>query len=555
MKRFLPEKGKRVRFFPGLDPPASHARATERIFSTQNRESGRTVFRKQKIIYLDMKKKNIGMVLLALLCLGFVQARTPETSLQETTGPVLPGSTATCPKPSMAQGQNGTRTDTTGSDTIPISKESRGKSGREIPQPDPTTQAQELSLQEAVAFAVEHNKSLQASRLNIDLQQKMITEAISAGIPQINANLNYQTYFGQSVSMGDVSMGGTDMGDNSFSIKMEDNFTVGASASWTVLNGEWIVGIQTAKIAKTLASQQVDADALDIKGTIYNSYYTILVCERLVQILQENLDNMSRILEHTQNMYKAGTVEISDVDQIRITVGQLNNSLLSMERTLDVNYNLLRIQMGLKAGTPITLTDHLEDFLGEEGFANLALKDFDINNNLQYQLTLTQEELQKKAVSAKKWAYAPTLSAGYNYQYQIVSGGFMNMPHTATVTLSVPIFSGLQRKAQLDQEKITLQQTQLNKSLLEDQLRLNEAQYKYDLQNATENYNLQKENVEVAKSVLGHYQAKFNVGNISSLDLTQANNNYLEAENNYTSACLDLLEAQTNLLKLYNELQ
>ena len=416
---------------------------------------------------------------------------------------------------------------------------------QEAASEEATSQPQTLSLQDAVSFAVDHNKSLKASRLNIELQQKMITEAISAGIPQINANLGYQTNFGQNV----------DMGETGFSIKMEDNLTLGASASWTVLNGEWIVGIQTAKIAKTLASQQVDADALDIKSTIYNSYYTILVCERLVQILQENLENMSRILEHTQNMYKAGTVEISDVDQIRISVGQLINILLSMEMTLDVNYNLLRIQLGLKAGTPITLTDHLEDFLGEEGFANLALKDFDINNNLQYQLTLTQEELQKKAVSAKKWAYAPTLSAGYNYQYQIVSGGFMTIPHTATVTLSVPIFSGLQRKSQLDQEKITLQQTQLNKSLLEDQLRLNEAQYKYDLQNATENYNLQKENVEVAKSVLGHYQAKFNVGNISSLDLTQANNNYLEAENNYTSACLDLLEAQTNLLKLYNELQ
>ena len=407
------------------------------------------------------------------------------------------------------------------------------------------SQPQALSLQDAVNFAVEHNKSLKASRLNIELQQKMITEAISAGIPKINASLGYQTNFGQSVAMGETGI----------SITMEDNLTVGASASWTVLNGEWIVGIQTAKIAKTLASQQTDADALEIKSTIYNSYYTILVCERLVQILNDNLQNMSQILQHTQNMYQAGTVEISDVDQIRITVGQLNNSLLSMERTLDVNYNLLRIQLGLKAGTPITLTDRLEDFLGEEGFTYLAEKDFDINNNLDYRLTLTQEELQKKAVSAKKWAYAPTLSAGYNYQYQIISGGFMTIPHTATVTLSVPIFSGLQRKAQLDQEKITLQQTQLNKSLLEDQLLLQEAQYKYDLQNATENYNLQKENVEVAKSVLGHYQAKFNVGNISSLDLTQANNNYLEAENNYTSACLDLLEARTNLLKLYNELQ
>ena len=459
-----------------------------------------------------MRRKTAFLVFLGLLC----------------------GGTASAQSPSQESGQPESR------------KEKRIEAEKqEAAAEEAVSQPQTLSLQDAVGFAVEHNKSLKASRLNIELQQKMITEAISAGIPQINANLNYQTNFGQSVSMGETGL----------SIKMEDNFTLGASASWTVLNGEWIVGIQTAKIAKTLASQQVDADALDIKSTIYNSYYTILVCERLVQILQENLDNMSQILEHTQNMYNAGSVEISDVDQIRITVGQLNNRLLSMERTLDVNYNLLRIQLGLKAGTPITLTDRLDDFLGEEGFANLALKDFDINNNLQYQLTLTQEELQKKAVSAKKWAYAPTLSAGYNYQYQIVSGGFMTIPHTATVTLSVPIFSGLQRKSQLDQEKITLQQTQLNKSLLEDQLRLNEAQYKYDLQNATENFNLQKENVEVAKSVLGHYQAKFNVGNISSLDLTQANNNYLEAENNYTSACLDLLEAQTNLLKLYNELQ
>ena len=128
------------------------------------------------------------------------------------------------------------------------------------------------------------------------------------------------------------------------------------------------------------------------------------------------------------------------------------------------------------------------------------------------------------------------------------------MPHTATVSLNVPIFGGLQRASKISQAKISLQQTRLNKSLLEDQLHLQEAQYKYNLQNANENFKLQKENMEVAKSVLGHYQAKFEVGAISSLDLTQANNNYLGAANNYTSACLDLLQAQTELLKLYNEL-
>lgn len=405
-----------------------------------------------------------------------------------------------------------------------------------------TSAPQTLSLEDAVAFALEHNKNLQTSRLNVDLQQKMVMEAISQGLPQINGSMGYQTNFGESLPLGGME------------IRMKDNLSVGVSVSQMVFNGQWIVGIQTSKIARTLAGQQADIDALEIKSTVHNSYYTVLICERLRQILKENLASMEEVLQHTQNMYQAGTVEITDVDQIRITVGQLNNSLLSMERTLDVNYNLLRIQLGLKAGTPITLTDSLEYFLSDPDFFSSRNKTFDINQNLDYQATLTQETLQKKNLSSKKWAFAPSLSASYNYQYQIIEGGFMNIPHTATVNLSVPIFSGMQRKSQLDQARISLQQTQLNKSLVEDQLLLEEAQYRYDLQNASDNYDLQRENVEVAKSVLDHYTAKYEVGAISSLDLTQANNNYLQAENNFTSACLDLLEARIKLLKLYNEL-
>ena len=226
-----------------------------------------------------------------------------------------------------------------------------------------------------------------------------------------------------------------------------------------------------------------------------------------------------------------------------------------MQRTLDVNYNLMRIQLGLQAGTPIILTDELESFLGEEGFLTLAAKDFDINSNLEYQLTLTQERLQEKMVALQKWAFAPSINASYAYQYLIKKGGFGSIPHTASVSMTIPIFSGLQRKSQLKQEQITLEQTQITRSLLEDNLQLQEEQYKFNLRNALENYNLQKENITVAKKVLESYQNKYNVGTISSLDLTQANNNYLEAENNYTSACLTLLEAQTQLLKLYNELK
>ena len=154
--------------------------------------------------------------------------------------------------------------------------------------------------------------------------------------------------------------------------------------------------MQTSKIAVRLTEQEVETTELDIIENIYNSYYTVLVSERMLDILRQNLENMNEIYKHTDNMYKAGTVEVTDVDQIRINVGQLKNSLLSMERTVAVNYNLLRLQLGLEAGTPIKLTDALNVFLENDKSARLYVEKFDINNNLSYQLITTQTELNKK---------------------------------------------------------------------------------------------------------------------------------------------------------------
>jgi len=46
-------------------------------------------------------------------------------------------------------------------------------------------------------------------------------------------------------------------------------------------------------------------------------------------------------------MYSTGMAEQTDVDQIRITVNQLENSRKALERNLELNYNLLRFQLGV----------------------------------------------------------------------------------------------------------------------------------------------------------------------------------------------------------------
>ena len=117
---------------------------------------------------------------------------------------------------------------------------------------------QRLSLEEAVNFAVEHNKELQASQLDIELRNKMVLESISQGLPQINAGLDYVTYFGKKMDLMGTSM---DMASS----------TVTGSVSQLLFSGQWILGIQTSKIAKQIAAQQVDITELDIKENVNNS--------------------------------------------------------------------------------------------------------------------------------------------------------------------------------------------------------------------------------------------------------------------------------------------
>jgi outer membrane protein TolC len=399
-----------------------------------------------------------------------------------------------------------------------------------------------FTLQEAIVFAIEHSKQLKASSMNIDLYREKIREAISQGLPQINGTVDYSTNFNHEMSFGE-----------NMQITMKDQSNAKLTVQQLLFNGQWITGVQASKIARKLAEQQVDASSQEIVENVSNSYYNILASERMLSILDNNLQLMNESFEHTREMFEAGVKEETDVDQLRVSVGQLKNAYLSMKRTLEVSYTLLRLQLGVENGTRVTLSDDLSRLIDPSANERLATHPFRVEDNLQYRIAATQAEINEKLLGVEKWSHAPTLSALYSYTYKIVKPALdMSPNHAAGLTLSIPVFSGLQRKAKVEQARITLQQSLVTKSLLEDQLALQDSQLRFELENALENYRLQEENIKVANRVLESFKRKYELGTISSLELTQANTNYLQAENTYASAALSLLQARLKVEKLYN---
>jgi outer membrane protein TolC len=184
-----------------------------------------------------------------------------------------------------------------------------------------------------------------------------------------------------------------------------------------------------------------------------------------------------------------------------------------------------------------------------------SISSFDITGNINYQLMESQELLAQKQVDMQFWSFTPTIAGFYSYTRKFKVSGFDFAPnHVAGLSVSVPLLTSGTRILKVAQAKKELDIAQRNKEMVRDQLALQEKQQLFDFQSALENYSTQKENVEIANRVYTSMQNKYKQGMASSLDLTQANSNYLTAENNYLSAVLTLLQANTSLEKLYNTL-
>ena len=394
-----------------------------------------------------------------------------------------------------------------------------------------------IDLQTAVSNALQYNKQLQASAVDRDIYYQKVREARAAGLPQINATLSTDTYFGKKLSFGAGEMDIT-------STKLQ------ATANWT-FSMQQIAGVKLAKIVQNLADCSIAQTELGVKANVTDTYYAILVYERNLEILRDNLADMETIAKHTAYSFEAGAAERTDVDQMNVNVATLKNSIFSLERSLESTKRLLVLQMGVPISTKITTTQKLDDLIGD-GATNPDNEKLNIENNVDYKQLKLSREVGEQTVKVRKYAYIPTLTGTYQFTHNLRGGGFMNFKNTAMLTLNIPVFSGFQRHSQLKQAKLDVQKTDINLALLEDNLQQNLEQYSFELQTAIDAYNLQKENLEVAKRVLANYKNKYDQGALSSLALTQANSNYLQAESSYASASLDLLMAHTKLQKLCN---
>jgi len=413
-----------------------------------------------------------------------------------------------------------------------------------------------LSLNEAISLALNENRNLQLADFDRKIAKKTKWETFTNYLPKVNFELTWL----DNLQLNTVLLPGIMFGQPGKYIPVQ--FGVQYQTSWAVkgqqliLSAPLIVGIKMAEESKKLSELGYLKTENDVIASVKTFYTSALVIKKSLNIIDNNIRNLETVLEKTKAMYSLGMLQSTDVDQVDITITNLKNARHSLDRNMQLTLNLLRFNLGLDTAQIIELTTSLEELINEQQILQLLSNPFDVSSSHDFQILKTQEKMSKLAVDKEKADVLPSIAGFYNYT-KTGQGNEMNdlnwFPSKVLgLSFNIPIFAGSQNYTQYAKARIQYEKAKFATETVAEQLIIQEKQMRYNLKNALDNYYAQKQNVDIAKRVYSNVENKYLQGTVSSLDLTQANSNYLNAENNFITATMELITAKTNMEKLLN---
>lgn len=400
-----------------------------------------------------------------------------------------------------------------------------------------------LSLEQAKQHALDYNRSLKTAGLAVEQAQAAKWAAIANYLPQTDLTANYSNQLGAKLEL---------MGQ---SISLEPSSTLTFQATQVLFNANVIVGIQLAELSKSMNQNAVQQTVLAVKKNVNTTYYSILVLEDNKRIMEKNLANIRILAKATHDKVTVGIGEQIEADQMDVTVANLENTLQTTERNIEVAYNSMRLLLGIGVNDELKLTEKLQDLTQKSNTFELLAKPFNMESNPEMQMSQLSHQITQKQLQSSYASMLPSLTAVYQHNELLMKSGFdMTVKNTLVLSASVPLFVGGKNAANVKKAKLALQSSQIDLDLAKDQLLTQEKQMRFNLKSAQSSYDIQKKNIEVSQRVFDNITKKYEQGLSSSLELTTANNSLLSAQSNYISAVLSLLDAQDALLKLLGEL-
>jgi len=428
------------------------------------------------------------------------------------------------------------------------------------------TRAQELpeslSLEEAVAYGLTHNRSIINADREIQKSKKERWMTIASGLPQISSEVNYQNFLEMPVSLVPAEFFGGNPGEFAeLTFGTEQNMIGTFKVEQLIFDGSYLVGLEASKVYLSISQNLFEKSNLETRKIITNLYSNVLLAQYNIVLLEKNIASLKDNLNEIHQLFRNGFEEEESVEQIQLTLAQTNSRLKYAKNLLKIEQDMLKFVIGYPLEAYLKLTDDLEDIFSEELYFETLPSVENIENNIDIRIADNNVKAESLLLKLEKSKALPKVNAFVNRTFTGNSNEFTFTDSDQKwygstllgLTVKIPIFSSLGRNASTQKAKISLDQAKTQLEETQSKVRIEVDAALSDYQLSIDNYYTEKENLRLAERIERKNQNKFYEGMVKSFELRMAQLQLYTAQNNFVAAIQKVINNKISLETLLNQ--
>jgi outer membrane protein TolC len=400
-----------------------------------------------------------------------------------------------------------------------------------------------IDLRECLRIGLENNFDLQIARNQELVSENNVTLGNAGYLPQVSVSSGYNL---RSSNTDQIPAEGDEVVENRNS--NTQTLDAGINLNWSLFEG---FRVQTNyKRLKELQSAGELYTRLEMENLIANltaEYYNYVQQQIRLGNLQYAVSLSKERLRIVEARYQVGSLSRLDLQQAKVDFNADSSQLIQQYEILNRSRIKLNELMGVDVESEFIAQDTTIIF--NESLAKDELFDRTMAQNTFLQISesnLTLSELELRNLRSRNYPYL-RLNAGYGFTHYNYNSGNLerqrNWGPNVGLTLGYTLFDGFNRKREQKNQQIIIRNRELeverDKLVIESDF----ANMWMAYQNNIELTNLEIESLENDTINYEIAMERYRIGDLSGLELREAQNSLLEAEQR-------LLTAQYNT-KLY----
>ena len=423
-----------------------------------------------------------------------------------------------------------------------------------------TKQVYAFSLEECVTFAKNNNVQVKNSLLAIEAQIQTNREIGAAAFPTIGTNAGVNDFIKIPTSLLPAQIFGGAAGTYipvQFGTKYNANY--GINFQQLLFDGQVFVALKAR--ASSLQWQKKNAALTEeaIKTNIYKIYYQLSASKTQLNILDANIERLTKLAHDAEIMYKNGFAERLDVDKVSVQLNNLQTEKIKANNTVAIGFMGLKMLMGMPVNDSLALTEVIDEKSIDKDI--LVENDFQYGVRKDFQYLSETKKLSEFNVKRYQLGYLPTISFSgstsknaLRTKFDFFEGGSWFNTTMISLNVNLPLFNGFARDARVKKTKIELQQIENQLGALKNNIDNEITQAKLNYMSSVATMQFQKKNMQLAETVYQQTKKKFENGTGSNTEISASQADLVTAQNNYMNALYSALIAKVDLLKATGKL-